>query len=100
MVRRPVLAAVLGACALAPATAQAGSYDVYSCKVGSAFYGNNAWAGVNNAGAGDPTYTVPDTTCANASDPLIALMRPGSATIPNVAYRTGDLLVAGLHPTD
>ena len=36
-----------------------------------------------------PTYTAPDTTCANASDPLIALMRPGSATTPNVAYAPG-----------
>ena len=79
MVRRALLAAVLGACALAPATALAGSYDVYSCKFGSAFYGNNAWAGVNNAGAGDPAFTAPDTTCANASDPLIALMRPAAA---------------------
>ena len=39
----------------------------YSCKVGSAFYGNNAWAGANNAGAGDPAFTAPDTTCANVA---------------------------------
>ena len=83
------MAAVLGACALMPAAAHAGTYDVYSCKFGSAFYGNNAWAGVNNAGAGDPAFTVPDATCANASDPLIALMRPGNATTPNVAYTPG-----------
>jgi hypothetical protein len=30
--------------------------------------------GVNNAGAGDPAFTVLDATCANASDPLTALM--------------------------
>ena len=72
-----------------PAAAHAGTYDVYSCKFGSAFYGNNAWVGVNNAGAGDPAFTVPDATCANASDPLIALMRPGNATTPNVAYTPG-----------
>jgi len=83
------VAAVLGACALMPAAAHAGTYDVYSCKFGSAFYGNNAWVGVNNAGAGDPAFTVPDATCANASDPLIALMRPGNATTPNVAYTPG-----------
>ena len=83
------MAAVLGACALMPAAAHAGTYDVYSCKFGSAFYGNNAWVGVNNAGAGDPAFTVPDATCANASDPLIALMRPGNATTPNVAYTPG-----------
>jgi hypothetical protein len=84
-----LLAAVFGACALAPAAANAGTYDVYSCKFGSAFYGNNAWVGVNNAGAGDPAFTVPDATCANASDPLVALMRPGNATTPNVAYAPG-----------
>jgi hypothetical protein len=89
LARRALIAAALGACALSPAKAQAGSYDVYSCKVGAAFYANNAWAGINNAGAGDPTYTAPDTTCANASDPLTALMRPGNATTPNVAYAPG-----------
>lgn len=88
MARRALLAAALGACALAPGTAHAGSYDVYSCKLGSAFYGNNAWTGVNTAGAGDPAYTVPDTTCANASDPLTALMRPAAAGA-NVSYGTG-----------
>jgi hypothetical protein len=88
LVRRALLVAILGACALAPATAQAGSYDVYSCKFGSAFYGNNAWAGVNNAGAGDPTYTAPKSTCANAADPLVALMRPAAAG-GTVAYGAG-----------
>ena len=89
MARGALLAAVFGAYALTPAVANAGTYDVYSCKFGSAFYGNNAWVGVNNAGAGDPAFTVPDATCANASDPLIALMRPGNATTPNVAYTPG-----------
>jgi hypothetical protein len=65
--------------ALCAPLAHAGTYDVYSCKFGSSFYGNNAWAGVNNFGAGDPTFTAPDTTCANAADPLIALMRPAVA---------------------
>jgi hypothetical protein len=88
LARRALIAAVFAACALAPATARAGSYDVYSCKVGAAFYANNAWAGVNNSGAGDPTYTVPDTTCANASDPLTALMRPAAAGA-TVAYAGG-----------
>jgi hypothetical protein len=36
ILRRALIIAVLGACALAAATATAGSYDVYSCKVGSA----------------------------------------------------------------
>jgi hypothetical protein len=89
LVRRALLAAIVGACVLAPATAHAGTYDVYSCKLGSAFYGNSAWVGVNTAGTGDPSFTVPDATCANAVDPLIALMRPGNATTPNVAYAPG-----------
>jgi hypothetical protein len=88
LARRALLAAVFGACALAPAGANAGTYDVYSCKFGSAFYGNNAWVGVNNAGAGDPAFTVPDTTCANASDPLTAIMRPAAAG-GSVAYAGG-----------
>ena len=35
--------------------------------------------------AGDPAFTAPDTTCANASDPLVALMRPAAAGA-TVAY--------------
>ena len=62
MARGALLAAVFGAYALTPAVANAGTYDVYSCKFGSAFYGNNAWVGVNNAGAGDPAFTLPDAT--------------------------------------
>ena len=90
MVRRALLATVLGACALLPATAHAGTYDVYSCKFGSNFYGNNAWVGRQQLrSAGDPTFTAPDTTCANAGDPLVALMRPGNAATPNVAYAPG-----------
>jgi hypothetical protein len=89
LARRALLAAVLGAFALAPAPAHARSYDVYSCKVGSALYGNNAWVGGNNAGSGDPSFTVPDATCSSPPDPLVALMRPGNATTPNVAYAPG-----------
>jgi hypothetical protein len=87
--RRAVIALVLGACAALPAAAHAGTYDVYSCRVGSAFYGNNAWVPANNSGGGDPSYTVPDASCASPGDPLVALMRPGSATVPNVAYAPG-----------
>ena len=89
MGRRAVIALVLGACAARPATAHAGRYDVYSCKVGSSFYGNNAWAPINNSGAGDPNFTAPDTTCSNAADPLVALMRPGNAATPTVNYAPG-----------
>jgi hypothetical protein len=89
LVRRALLAALFGACALAPANAQAGSYDVYSCTIGSAVYANNAWIGVNTAGTGDPSFTVPDATCSTRNDPLVALLRPGNATTPNVAYAPG-----------
>jgi hypothetical protein len=86
---RFVVALVLGACVLPPTVAHAGSYDVYSCRFGSSFYGNNAWTPVNNSGAGDASFTAPDATCAQAGDPLVALMRPGNASTPNVAYARG-----------
>ena len=88
MGRRAILAFVLGACAVLPASAQAGSYDVYSCKFGSSFYGNNAWAASTTPVAGDPTFTAPDTTCANPGDPLIAscVRRPRAR---RVAYAAG-----------
>jgi hypothetical protein len=70
---------VLGVCALLPAAARAGTYDAYSCKFGSSFYGNNAWVGVNNSGGGDPTFSAPDTTCASPSDPIAAILRPAAA---------------------
>jgi hypothetical protein len=90
LAKRALLAlAMLGACALAPAAAHAGTYDVYSCTFGGSVYGNNAWAAVNNSGAGDPSYTVPDATCAERNDPLVALMRPGNPAVPTVAYAPG-----------
>jgi hypothetical protein len=75
-----VLAVVLGACALLPATARAGTYDVYSCKFGANFYANNAWVGVNNAGGGDATLSAPDTTCTSPGDAIAAILRPTTAT--------------------
>jgi hypothetical protein len=78
LARRALLAIVVCAGALLPATAHAGTYDVYSCKFGPSFYGNNAWAGVNNAGGGDPSFSAPDTTCASPGDPLIAVLRPAN----------------------
>jgi hypothetical protein len=78
--KRALVAAVLGACALLPATAHAGTYDVYSCKFGSGFFGNNAWTAVNTPLTGDAGLTLPDAMCASAGDPLIALMRPAAVT--------------------
>jgi hypothetical protein len=89
LARRTLLAVVLGACAALPAAAHAGTYDVYSCQFGSSFYPNNAWVAVNTPGGGDPSFTVPDATCSSPTDPLVALMRPGNATTPNVAYAPG-----------
>jgi hypothetical protein len=68
-----------------PAAAHAGSYNVYSCKFDTSFYGNNAWAGVNNSGAGDPTFSAPDTSCQNASDPIAAIMRPNATYAASVS---------------
>ena len=67
--------AVVAALAARSPVAHAGTYDVYSCKFGPNFYGNNAWVAVNNAGAGDPTFSAPDTTCTGAGDPLTAILR-------------------------
>jgi hypothetical protein len=74
--RRALVAAVLGICALAPATAHAGSYDVYSCKVGSAFYGNNAWVASNNPNGGTATLFTADTRCTSPGDVLTAALQP------------------------
>ncbi|HEX6742581.1 MAG TPA: carboxypeptidase-like regulatory domain-containing protein [Solirubrobacteraceae bacterium] len=76
ILRRALIVAVLGACALAPATATAGSYDVYSCKVGSAFYGNNAWTASNNPNGGTATRFTADTTCTSPGDVLNAALQP------------------------
>ena len=76
LVRRALVAAVLGACALGPATAQAGTYDVYSCKVGSAFYANNAWVASNYPNGGTATLFTADTTCKSSGDVLVAALRP------------------------
>ena len=77
-----MLAAVLCACALAPATAQAGTYDVYSCKFGSSFYGNNAWtASIATAGGNAALFTA-DTTCSGPGDVLVAALQPSVQYAP------------------
>jgi hypothetical protein len=74
---------VLGACALAPAAAYAGTYDVYSCRFGSSFYGNNAWTPNIAAAGGNPALFTADTTCAAPGDVLAAALQP------SVAYPIG-----------
>ena len=81
MDRRALLATMVGACALLPATAHAGTYDVYSCKFGSNFYGNNAWDGGDHAGGGRPHFHGPDTICPDppiCSSPSCTRDRGGS----------------------
>jgi hypothetical protein len=82
LARRLVLAAVvLGACALSPAAAHAGTYDVYSCRFGSSFYGNNAWTPNIAAAGGNAALFTADTTCATPGDVLVAALQP-SVTYP------------------
>jgi hypothetical protein len=85
--RRALVAAVLGACALLPATAHAGTYDVYSCKFGSGFFGNNAWTDASST-SGDPL-TTPDKSCTSSGDPITALLQPGTSTVLNQSYAAG-----------
>jgi hypothetical protein len=92
LARRALAAAVLGACALAPATAHAGSYDVYSCKVGSAFYGNNAWTASNTLNGGTATLYTADTTCTSPGDVLTAALQP------SVQYPIGSAAALGFLP--
>lgn len=92
MARRALAVAVLGACALAPATAHAGTYDVYSCKVGSAFYGNNAWTAANNPNGGTATLFTADTTCTGNGDVLNAALQA------NVQYPIGSYAALAFVP--
>ena len=72
---RRTFAAVVVACALAPAAAHAGSYSVYSCNFAGHLYPNNAWV-ADGGYAGAPNGTV-DTTCGtSASDVLAASLTP------------------------
>jgi hypothetical protein len=92
LARRWLVAAVLGVCALAPAAAHAGTYDVYSCKFGSAFYGNNAWTAAISPAGGNPALFTADTTCANPNDVLAAALQP------NVQYSPGSSSALAFNP--
>jgi hypothetical protein len=76
------MALVLGACAALPAAAHAGSYDVYSCRFGSAFYGNNAWVASIAPAGGNPALFTADTTCASPGDVLTAALQPAVSYAP------------------
>jgi hypothetical protein len=76
------VALVVAGCALMPATAHAGTYDVYSCKFGPNFYGNNAWTPFVAAAGGNTALFTTDTTCASPGDPLIAAFQANVAYAP------------------
>jgi hypothetical protein len=82
LARRAVIALVLGACAAFPAAAHAGSYDVYSCKVSSSFYGNNAWVSSISPAGGNPALFTADATCAAPGDVLVAALQPSVSYAP------------------
>jgi hypothetical protein len=82
LARRAVIAIVLSACALLPATAHAGTYDVYSCKFGSSFYGNNAWTSAISPAGGNVALFTADTTCTGPGDVLAAALQPSVSYAP------------------
>jgi hypothetical protein len=86
------LSAVLAAGAICAPLAHAGSYDVYSCKFGPSFYGNNAWtASIATAGGNAALFTA-DTTCSAPGDVLAAALQP------SVQYSPGSSAALVLTP--
>jgi hypothetical protein len=75
--RRVLAVAAPAACAVVPAPARAGSYDVLSCAIDGAFYPNNAWVTGNNP-ANDGRYQT-DTNCSRPGTSLSASLAPNSA---------------------
>jgi hypothetical protein len=74
--RRALLAAALAGALLPPATARAGTYDVYSCAFGGKLYLNNAWV-ADGGYAAAPNGTV-DTQCGSGPDDVLsAALNPG-----------------------
>jgi hypothetical protein len=82
LARRALLSCVLVACAVLPASAHAGSYDVYSCKFGPNFYGNNAWKPAVAAAGGNPALFTTDSTCTGVGDVLVAGFQANVAYAP------------------
>jgi hypothetical protein len=73
--RRALIALAIAGGVLAPPTAQAGTYDVYSCAFGANLYPNNAWV-ADGTYAGAPNGSV-DTQCGAAGDVISAALSPG-----------------------
>jgi hypothetical protein len=75
LARRALAALAVAGASLLPATAYAGTYNVYSCSFGGNLYPNNAWV-ADGAYAAPPNGTV-DTQCGAAGDVLSAALSPG-----------------------
>ncbi len=73
---RRILPFLLVLAALAPATAEAGSYRVFTCAAGGANWGNGAWSGTAAT-----NFTV-DTDCTPAGA-AIGVSAPGNLAIAN-----------------
>jgi hypothetical protein len=82
LARRALLSCALIACAVVPASAHAGSYDVYSCAFGPNFYGNNAWKPAVAAAGGNPALFTTDSVCTGAGDVLVAGFQANVAYAP------------------
>jgi hypothetical protein len=75
LARRALAALAVAGASLLPATAYAGTYNVYSCSFGGNLYPNNAWV-ADGVYAAPPNGTV-DTQCGTAGDVLSAALSPG-----------------------
>jgi hypothetical protein len=75
LARRALVALAIAGGALLPASAHAGTYDVYSCSFGAELYPNNAWVTDGNYAAA-PNGSV-DASCSGPGDVLSAALSPG-----------------------
>jgi hypothetical protein len=73
--RRALIALALVVGALVPATAHAGTYNVFSCSFGGKLFPNNAWV-ADGIYASAPNGTV-DTQCGGSGDVISAALSPG-----------------------
>jgi len=69
--------AVLVASALCASPVRAGSFSVFTCSIGGAFYPNRAWTSGNNP-VGNPAFQT-DSSCSQAGDPLSASLATNTA---------------------
>jgi hypothetical protein len=98
VIRRGLGLLVGAACAVVPAVAQAGSYDVVSCSIDGGFYPNNAWVAGNNP-PGDPRYLT-DTGCTQPGDPLATSLAPNNSFAANTFARLWFYTPSGTRITD